>query len=37
MSQRDSDRLVLPRKTERKLIGQGQAAKELGITTRQVR
>ena len=37
MSQRDRDRLVVLRKAEKKLIGQGQAARELGITSRQVR
>lgn len=34
MSQRDRDRL---RKAEKKLIGQAQAAQELGVTPRQVR
>jgi hypothetical protein len=37
MTQRDRDRLVVLRKAEKKLIGQGQAARELGITARQVR
>lgn len=37
MSQRDRDRLVVLRKAEKRLIGQGQAALELGITPRQVR
>src|ERR1700712_471231 len=37
MSQRDRDRLVVLRKAEKKLIGQAQAAQELGVTPRQVR
>jgi transposase len=37
MTQRDRDRLVVLRKAQKKLIGQGQAARELGITARQVR
>ena len=37
MTQQDRDRLVVLRKAEKKLIGQGQAARELGITSRQVR
>jgi hypothetical protein len=37
MTQRDRDRLVVLRKAEKKLIGQGQAARELGVTSRQVR
>jgi hypothetical protein len=37
MTQQDRDRLVVLRKAEKKLIGQGQAARELGITARQVR
>lgn len=37
MTQQDRDRLVVLRKAEKKLIGQGQAARELGVTTRQVR
>jgi hypothetical protein len=37
MTQRDRDRLVVLKKAEKKLIGQGQAARELGITARQIR
>ena len=37
MTQRDRDRLVVRKKAEKKLIGQGQAARELGITARQIR
>jgi hypothetical protein len=37
MTQRDRDRLVVLKKAQKKLIGQGQAARELGITARQVR
>jgi hypothetical protein len=37
MTQQDRDRLVVLRKAEKRLIGQGQAARELGITGRQVR
>jgi biotin operon repressor len=37
MTQQDRDRLVVLRKAEKKLIGQGQAARELGITSRQIR
>ena len=37
MTQRDRDRLVVLKKAQRKLIKQGQAAKELGLTARQVR
>ena len=37
MTQRDRDRLVVLRKAEKKLIGQGQAARELGVTSRQIR
>ena len=37
MTQQDRDRLVVLRKAEKKLIGQGQAARELGVTSRQVR
>src|SRR5450631_1703377 len=37
MTQQDRDRLVVLRKAERRLIGQGQAARELGVTSRQVR
>ena len=37
MTQRYRDRLVVLRKAEKKLIGQGQAARELGVTSRQVR
>jgi transposase len=37
MTQQDRDRLVVLRKAEKKLIGQGQAARELGVTPRQIR
>ena len=37
MTQQDRDRLVVLRKTEKKLIGPGQAARELGVTARQIR
>lgn len=37
MTQREKDRLVVLKKAIKKLIKQSQAAKELGITTRQVR
>jgi len=37
MTQQDRDRLVVLRKAEKKLIGQGQAARELGVTSRQIR
>jgi Helix-turn-helix domain len=37
MTQQDRDRLVVLRKAEKKLIGQGQAARELGMTARQIR
>ncbi len=37
MTQRDRDRLVVLKKAQNKLIGQGQAARELDITSRQVR
>lgn len=37
MTQRDRDRLVVLKKTQKKLIQQAQAARELGLTTRQVR
>ena len=37
MTQQDRDRLVVLRKAEKKLIGQGQAGQELGVTARQVR
>jgi len=37
MTQRDRDRLVVLKKAQKRLIGQGQAARELGITARQVR
>lgn len=37
MTQRDRDRLVVLKKAQKKLIGQGQAGRELGITARQVR
>jgi hypothetical protein len=37
MTQRDRDRLVVLKKAEKKLIGQEQAARELGITARHVR
>ncbi len=37
MTQRDRDRLVVLKKAQKKLIGQGQAAREPGITARQVR
>jgi hypothetical protein len=37
MTQRDRDRLVVLKKAQKKLIGQGQAARELDITSRQVR
>jgi hypothetical protein len=37
MTQQDRDRLVVLRKAEKKLIAQGQAARELDITARQVR
>jgi transposase InsO family protein len=37
MTQWDRDRLVVLKKAQKKLIGQGQAAGELGITARQVR
>jgi len=37
MTQQDRYRLVVLRKAEKKLIGQGQAARELGVTSRQVR
>ena len=37
MTQQERDRLVVLRKARKKLIKQGQAAQELGITARQVR
>jgi hypothetical protein len=37
MTQQDRDRLIVLRKAEKKLIGQGQAARELGVTSRQIR
>jgi hypothetical protein len=37
MSQRDRDRLVVLKKAQKRLIGQGQAAREQRITARQVR
>ena len=37
MTQQDRDRLVVLKKALRKLIKQSQAAKELGLTARQVR
>ncbi len=37
MTQRDRDRLVVPRKAQKKLITQRQAAAELEMTARQVR
>jgi transposase len=37
MTQQDRDRLVVLRKAEKRLIGQGQAARELGVTARQIR
>ena len=37
MTQRDRDRLVVLKKTRKKLITQSQAAEELGSTERQVR
>src|SRR5258706_14973467 len=37
MTQRDRDRLVVLKKTKKKLIKQSQAAKELDISPRQVR
>ena len=37
MTQRDRDRLVVLKKAFKKLIKQSQAAKELGLSTRQVR
>lgn len=37
MTQRDRDRLVVLKKAQKKLIQQGQAAAELGITIRQVK
>jgi len=37
MTQQDRDRLVVLRKTEKRLITQGQAAQELSISVRQVR
>ena len=37
MTQRDRDRLVVLKKALKKLIKQSQAAKELGLTARQVR
>jgi predicted ArsR family transcriptional regulator len=37
MTQRDRDRLVVLKKAQKKLIRQAQAAKELGVTARQVR
>src|ERR1022692_4577828 len=37
MTQRDRDRLVVLKKAQKKLIGQGQAGSDLGITARQVR
>jgi transposase len=37
MTQRDRDRLVVLKKALKKLIQQSQAAKELGVTSRQVR
>jgi hypothetical protein len=35
--QRDRDRLVVLKKAQKTLIGQGQATREMGITARQVR
>jgi hypothetical protein len=37
MTQRDRDRLVVLKKAQKKLIQQAQAARELGLTARQVR
>ena len=37
MTQRDRDRLVVLKKAQKKLIKQAQAARELDMTTRQVR
>lgn len=37
MTQRDRDRLVVLKKTLKKLIKQTQAAQELGLSARQVR
>ncbi len=37
MTQRERDRLVVLKKVQKKLIRQGQAATELGITVRQVK
>ena len=37
MTQRDRDRLVVLKKADKKLIGQGQAAQELDISVRQVK
>jgi DNA-binding Lrp family transcriptional regulator len=37
MTQRDRDRLVVLKKARKKLIKQSQAAKELGLSARQVR
>jgi hypothetical protein len=37
MTQADRDRLVTLRKAKKKLIGQGEAAQELGVSVRQVR
>lgn len=37
MTKQDRDRLVVLRKAEKKLIGQGQAGRELGVSSRQVR
>lgn len=37
MTQRDRDRLVVLKKALKKLIKQSQAAKELGMSARQVR
>jgi hypothetical protein len=33
MTQRDRDRLVVRKKAQKKLIRQGQAASELGVTS----